>query len=354
MSTSESKGKVQTVLGPVAPESLGITMMHEHLLADATCLFRPPKTVREQRFVHQPVNLEILSWLRRNWDSNLDNRRLDDEAMAIKEALQYKFDGGGTIVDVGNVGLGRDPAGLRRISRATGLHVVMGSGYYTAPSHPPGMDHKSEDDFEEEIVRDITIGVADTGVCAGIIGELGCSWPLEENEEKVLKAAAGAQRRTGAPITIHPGRHETAPLKIMQILTEAGANPERVIMGHLDWTSVEIGTLRKLATSGCYLEYDIFGYEHWVFPPDPMLELPSEAQRINRIRELIAEGYVQQILVSQDIAMKMRLASYGGCGYSHILTTVAPMMRRKGVAEEHMQAILVDNPARILQFGDEN
>ena len=81
-----------------------------------------------------------------------------------------------------------------------------------------------------EIVNDVVEGVGDTGVRAGIIGELGCSWPLRPNEAKVLKASAQAQKETGAPITIHPGRHIDAPFEIIDVLDKAGADISRVVM----------------------------------------------------------------------------------------------------------------------------
>jgi phosphotriesterase-related protein len=350
MARPAAAGEVQTVLGPVKPEELGIALPHEHLLLDLTCLFAEPDTARGRALARQPVALENLSWIRRNWTSNLDNLRLDDEALAVKEALEYKLDGGRAIVDVTSIGLARDPVGLQRIARATGLHVVMGCGYYVARSHPDSMDGRSEQDIEDEIVREITQGVADTGVRAGIIGELGCSWPLADSEARVLRAAARAQQRTGVAISIHPGRDQASPLQIIELLRAAGADLGRVIMGHLDRTGIEADTLRRVATSGCYLALDTFGQETWVYPLAPVDRL-SDAQRVDLIRELIAEGLGRQVLVSHDVGYKHRLAAYGGSGYSHLLTTVLPhQMRRKQIQEEHIQWLLVDNPARVLQL----
>jgi phosphotriesterase-related protein len=352
MTRPAATGEVQTVLGPVKPDELGITLVHEHLLLDLTCLFAEPDTARGRARARQPVSLENLSWIRRNWTSSLDNLRLDDEALAVREALEYRLDGGRTIVDVTSIGLARDPLGLQRIARATGLHVVMGCGYYVARSHPAGMDSRSQQDIEDEIVREITRGVADTGVRAGIIGELGCSWPLAADEEKVLRAAARAQQRTGVAVSIHPGpgRDPASLLQIIELLRAAGADLGRVIMGHLDRTGLEADTLRKVAASGCYLAFDTFGQETWVYPLGPFDRL-SDAQRVDLIRELIAEGLGRQILVSHDVGYKHRLAAYGGSGYSHVLTTVLPyQMRRKGIREEQVQWLLVDNPARALQL----
>lgn len=342
------RGRIQTVLGAVDPSNLGVTLVHEHLLLDLTCLFQQPEGARERRQAREPVSLANLGWTRRHWNANLDNLRLDDERVAIEEALQYRLEGGGALVELSNHGLARDPIGLRRVARATGLHVVMGAGYYVARSHPVGMNEKTDAEIEEEIVRDLVEGVPGTDIRAGVIGELGCSWPLQPNEERVLRAAARAQRRTGAAISIHPGLDERAPAEIMGVLGDAGASGSRVIMGHLDrWSN--LGNLRALARTGCYLGFDTFGQETWVHPFGQLDRL-SDAQRVDLVRQLIAEGLVDRILLSHDIGYKHRLASYGGSGYAHILTTVLPQMRRKGVGEETIQTMLVDNPARVLQF----
>ncbi|MGQ0662827.1 MAG: phosphotriesterase family protein [Pseudomonadota bacterium] len=334
----------------MSAESLGVTMVHEHLLMDLTCVFQEPAGARERRLARVAVGLDNLSWVRRNWNSNLDNLRLDDEARIIEELLQYKLNGGVSLVEVSNIGLARDPLGLQRIARATGVNVVMGSGYYIDIAHPPDMDQKSEHDIEEEIVRDITIGVGGTGVRAGVIGELGCSWPLTANEIKVLRAGARAQRRTGAGLTIHIGRHEDSPLEIMACLKEAGAELSRVIMDHMDRTDHPMKTLVTLADAGCYIEFDTFGQETWVYPFGPTDRL-SDAQRVDIILRLVTEGLLEKILVSQDVGYKHRLESYGGSGYSHILTTVLPhQMRRKGMTENQIHTLLVENPARVLQL----
>ncbi|MSP88253.1 MAG: aryldialkylphosphatase [Alphaproteobacteria bacterium] len=343
-------GEVQTVLGPVPPAALGVTMIHEHLLIDLTCLFSEPTSERERALARQPVQMSNLSWIRRFWNSNLDNLRLDDEASMVEEARQYRADGGATIVEVSNVGLGRDPIGLQRIARAVSLNIVMGCGYYVAPSHPPDMDDRTVEQIEDEIVRDITLGVGDTGVRAGIIGELGCSWPLTANERKVLQAGARAQRRTGAPISVHIGRHEDSPLEIMACLKDAGADLGRVIMSHMDRIWPPLDKLRTLARAGCAIGLDTFGQETWVYPFGGADRL-SDAQRVDLIKLLVADGFDRQIFVSHDVGYKHRLSSYGGSGLSHILTTVIPfVMRRKGLTDDLIHLFLVENPARILAF----
>ena len=256
MSFVKLEGKVQTVLGPVDPQNRGSVMSHEHLLINFLCMFRPPEEVTEWARAHEPLTISNLGWVRHNWFSNKDNLLLTDERLAILEATLYKNLGGGAIVDVTTIGIGRDPRALARIARATGLNVIMGAGYYVGSAHPINMDQLTVSDICKQIVTDIRHGVEDTNVRAGIIGEIGCTWPLAPNEIKVLKGAAAAQQETGAAILIHPGRDEQAPRAILDVLSENGADLTRTIMGHLDRTVSDIDALIDVARSGCYLEWD--------------------------------------------------------------------------------------------------
>lgn len=349
-------GKAQTVLGPVRSGDLGPTMMHEHLLIDLSPLYlsNVPKEASRRVKFYAPLSIELLGALKYGGQTNLDNVRLLDVQTAIEEALLYKQAGGGTIVDVTSIGLGRDPRALARIARATGLNVIMGASYYVEPAYPQKMDDKTEDEIVEEIVRDVLVGVDDTGVRSGIIGEVGCSWPVTANERKVLRASGRAQRLTGAPLTIHPGRNEMAPLEIVAVLQEVGTDLTRTIICHIDRTVMQHTTLKKLAETGCILQYDLFGTEYSYYRLNPLFDMPSDAQRMQRLAWLIAEGHGKQITISHDIDAKYSLVRYGGFGYAHILENIVPRMRKKGFREADIQAIIVDNPKRVLTFAQES
>ena len=223
----------------------------------------------------------------------------------------------------------------------------MGAGYYIAPSHPDGMDEVTVDDLTAEMVGDVTTGVGNTGIKAGIIGELGCGWPLHDNERKVLLAAAVAQQETGASILIHPGRDEDAPFEALDILASAGADVERVVMGHIGRTYQNIERVIDLAKTGCYLEYDQFGWESSYFSYGVM-DFPNDGQRMDHIQRLIAEGYTDKIVIGQDICGKHHMVKYGGWGYGHIIEHIVPRLRDRGVSEEEIDAIYVGNPAAVL------
>jgi phosphotriesterase-related protein len=211
------------------------------------------------------------------------------------------------------------------------------------------MDDLAESQLAQQIIDDLTKGVGDTGIKAGIIGEIGCTWPLTDNERKVLRAAAAAQQETGATILIHPGRSEAAPCEILEVLAEAGANISRTIMGHLDRTVADMNALMDIASSGCYLEWDLFGNESSYYPLSDF-DMPSDAQRLAFVKRIVDEGYAEKIVIAQDICTNHRLTRYGWHGYGHILENIVPRMRRKGFSEETVHAITVANPARILAF----
>jgi phosphotriesterase-related protein len=201
------------------------------------------------------------------------------------------------------------------------------------------------------VIRDITVGVDNTGIRAGIIGEIGCSTPLEERERKVLRCCAAAQRQTGVTIYIHPGHSEDTAWEITRILSEAGADLSRVIIGHVDLFNYNTETCHKLMDAGCYIAYDNFGHEGFFQVPHVTRYFEtSDIGRINDIIKLVKGGYLNQILISQDVATKERLASYGGTGYAHISRDIVPVMSIKGLSDEQIHTLLVENPKRIISF----
>lgn len=353
MALKELVGRAQGVLGPIEGEDLGITLPHEHLVVDAKALFCEPEGASDKGLAYQPVGWKNLSWLRYHPFENLDNLRLFDEQQTVDELALFQKAGGRTVVDFSNHGLGRDHKALARIARATGLNVIMGSGYYTAPSLSPEVLARSEEEMADEIVRDIAEGAEDTGIRAGIIGEVGCSWPLQEFERRSLRAAAKAQQQTGAAINVHPGRGGESCPEIVRVLDEAGADLSRVVLSHIDARVRDHAGRSSLARAGCYLEYDLWGWEGHFPPyltPDGFLDLPNDTQRIYEILQLADEGYLGQILISHDIVVKTKLVCYGGWGYAHISNYAAPMMLKRGVTPGQLNTLMVENPRRLLCF----
>ena len=249
-------------------------MTHEHLYIDFSFMYRPPQDSALD-LADDPITLENVGWVRYNYYSNHANLQLMDPDAAVAEVALYKAVGGGAIVDATTIGIGRNAKALERISKETGVHVVMGAGFYVDAVHPHDMHLRNVDVVAQRIVDDIRNGVDGTGIKAGIIGEVGCTWPLTDNERMSLRAAAAAQQETGASVLIHPGRHPDAPAEILEVLADGGADISRVIMGHLDRTVFDLDSLLTIASSGCYLEWDLFGNEGSYYP----LADPGYAER---------------------------------------------------------------------------
>jgi phosphotriesterase-related protein len=343
-------GQVQTVLGAIATEDLGVTLPHEHLLIDFGVMFAEPAAASDKGRAWAPVSLDNLGWVRQNFNANLDNLRLTDEQVARDEILLFKHAGGRTVVDPTPRSLARDPQALARIARATGLNVVMGAGYYVAASHPGDMDRRTLDELVREIVADVTAGVGTTGVRSGLIGEIGCTWPWTDNEKKVVRAGVLAQRETGAPLMIHPGRHPTAPMEIAELVQKEGGDLRRTIMCHICRTIADVRAVIDLAQTGIWLEYDLFGLETSYYPYNPGFDMPNDGGRMAHVLALIEAGHRDQVLMSHDIAYKTALVKYGGHGYHHLLVNVVPRLRAKGLDDGGLRRLLVENPARAFAF----
>ncbi len=344
-------GKVQTVLGLIDGDELGFTLPHEHLLLDLTVRFKLlDESVSARTMAQKPVSPDMIGWLRFHLFENRDNLMLDNEELATKEVYRFKLAGGKSVVDMTNWGIGRDPHALTRISRTTGLNIVMGTGYYTMDSGcAEALKMKSEDEIYYDIVKDVTEGA--DGICPGIIGEIGAdSWPLDNIEIKSLRASARVQRDTGASINIHPGRLEESPLQILNILDKAGADLSRVAMSHLDRTAYSFESMLEMAKTGCYLEFDCFSMEGYYPKRYGVFDIPNDAMRVNYIIRLIDQGYLNQILISTDMSVKAKLFAYGGPGYAHIPDNVIPWMHARGMSEEIINTITVENPKRMLTF----
>lgn len=340
---------VRTVKGDISPDTCGVTLCHEHLRIELKKIFQVPsdKNDFEKAFSH--VTLENLGWVRANYINNLDNLGLYEEQLVVDEVSLFREAGGSTLVEVTPVDIGRNPVTLERIADRTGLNIVMGCGYYVFGTHPEDLRERSEESLAEEMSNDVQIGVANTGIRAGIIGEIGCSWPLHRDERKVLTAAAQAQARVNCALTIHPGRDPNAPIEILEIIDKAGGDITKTIMGHLDRTYHSSEALLNFAKMGAYLEFDMFGLESAYYPFGDM-DMPNDGRRIDSLLKLIDAGFGDRILVSHDIAFKHALVKYGGFGYAHILQNAVPKMIAKGITKDQVRLILENNPSEALAF----
>ncbi len=338
---------VRTVLGDIDPVELGVTLVHEHLLSDLRGLFDEPTDHQLREFAYAPLSMEIAGWVRLNYTRNVHNMVLNDPEEMAGEVSRYMDAGGRSIVELSGIGVGRDPDGLARISTETGAHIVMGTGWYIEPLQPPDIATLDEGRLAERLVSDIQTGSDGGSVRAGILGEFGCSWPLTDVERKVLRAGGRAQAVTGAAMTIHPGRNAAAPYEILDAVAAGGGDVTRTVIDHVDRTIFDTDELLRLAQTGCYIEYDLFGNEtsHYPFAP---IDMPNDGTRIDAIMELFAAGHGKQVLVSHDFAFRTCLRGYGGYGYAHMLDNVVPKMRSKGMSKDDVDTLLIGNPGRLL------
>lgn len=337
---------VTTVLGPVAPRALGRTLMHEHLICDLT----PPA----RRGMPEPevdITLENIFDMNCRPGDYRGNYRLHDVARSVREMELFTAAGGGTIVEMTTAGIMPDLPALAEISRRSGVHVVAGAGYYTEAYLDAGTLALPVEALAETMIAEIREGARGTSIRCGIIGEIGCSWPLTPFERRSLEAGARAQRATGAAITIHPGRHPQAPHEILDLLDHAGADLARVVIDHMDRTyRTDAEAVVALARRGCVVEYDFFGIEtsaNWMGVAD----LPNDWMRLRAIRRLFDAGFASQVVISQDICTRSRLQSLGGHGYAHIMRNVVPLMRDRGFTQEEIDMMLIETPRRLLTIG---
>ena len=337
---------VQTVAGPVEAQSLGVTLMHEHLLLDARLSWEEPKEASRLALAHAPVTPDILHVLRQHPFLNLDNCALFDEETATQEVSRFRQFGGGTVVDATCRGIGRDPAALQHISCRTDLHIIMGTGFYLERTHPPEVAASSLDDLKEIMVCDLTEGDKRTGVRAGYIGEIGISERMTPQEERVLRAAARAQADTGVALSIHLPGWERLGHQVLDIVAEEGGNLERTVLDHMNpsWRDSDYQT--SLADRGAYLEYDMIGMDFFFARQNA--QCPSDEENAVAIARLVEAGYTERLLLSHDVFLKVMLTRYGGNGYGYICEHFLPRLRRHGVSERAVTTMMAENPARVL------
>lgn len=351
MGNDDRRGKVQTVLGLIDPEHLGITHTHEHVLIDLSCYSRQPEAASDRWYVDQPITMGLLGGAEPRWQYNVDNRLLLNEREQIEELRRFSLAGGRTIVDTTSIGIARDPLALARMSRATGVNLVMGASHYVPLTYTDDLRERSEDEIADSIVRDIDVGVGGTGIRAGVIGEVGNFWPTNETSRRILRASGQASRRSGSSVIVHPGYSTEALFQHAEDLVEGGADPSRIVMGHLDMFH-DMGAIRSLAEMGVNLEYDAFGMEDTDLGDvgGQPVHLPTDSETIGRLGLLMEWGFGDRLVIAHDVCRKPHLTRYGGRGYAHIIDSVLPRMRLRDFTDRDIATILVDNPMRILAF----
>lgn len=343
---------VMTIGGKVDASSLGIVSPHEHLFIDMSVFFSEPEEISMKTVSRGKVTIDKLGILKRNPFAVLDNVQMMDFETQYNEILYFKRAGGKTIVDASTVGLGRDPALLQQLAAKTGLNIIMGAGYYVEGAQSKQALALDAEEIEEQIVREVTRGIGHTDVKAGIIGEIGVSHIMYPFEKQSLTAACRAQNRTGAPLMIHINPWSERGIEAMDIVKDHGIASEKVVICHIDVENRE-DYIFRLLDMGVFVEFDNFGKEMatdlWDVKPGSG-RFVTDWERVHLLKKMLDRGYEKQILVSCDVCLKSLLHAYGGWGYDHVLTHIVPMLREVGTKQEQIDLMLIDNPARWLDY----
>jgi phosphotriesterase-related protein len=341
--------QITTVQGDLDPSDVGFTLMHEHLFVDVTMFWEESAALPDGDT--RAMSAELGGPARWNASIVRDNLRLEPERDAgIIEAEVDDFaaavGAGACIVDVSSRPLGPFPKQLRSLSERTGVHIVASTGFYVGEAHPEWVRSASISELEQFMLAEVREGIAGTDVRAGIIGEIGTSAVLEEAERRVLTAAARVARATGVALNIHC---EPPPLavahEILDVVESQGAAPGRVYLSHLDEVA-DNAYLIEILNRGVVVGFDSFGQEGYF---SPTWAVRRDNDKAASLAAMIDAGFVDQLVVAQDVCKKSHLKPFGGMGLDHVPRRVVPRLRESfGVSDDALEAITHRNPVRLL------
>ncbi|WP_210366135.1 phosphotriesterase [Bacillus sp. REN3] len=298
---------IQTVLGKIRPEELGICSVHEHLSIDLSRIKKDPDTI------------------------------LDDEPGMLEELRDFRREGGRAMVEVTNDGMGRDVLRLKRLSEQSGVHIIACTGFYKDPFIPEYAQNWSAGQFAAHFIKEAKEGIDGTGILPGVIGEVGTSKnEIKPIERELLIGAALAGRETGLPVTTHTTLG-TLGYEQVQLLTAHGLPANQIIIGHQDLNPNFAEVLSVLET-GVYIDFDTIGKVNY---------RPDE-ERVDFLLEFIKRGFEEQILLSADLTRKSHWKKHGGPGYGLVLRDFIPRLKEQGVSQETIDQFLIANPARAF------
>jgi phosphotriesterase-related protein len=374
MKPSDAAAGVMTVLGPVPASRLGWTSMHEHVLCDATVYRRRAERTRPERLASilasmpdghlltdAPVSLETVGLCRAEYTVQLDNMRLDDIELMAGELRDFYASGGRTVVEMSGLGLRTDVEGLAQLSRASGVQIVAAAGFYIEDSWPEEVCRYTPDQFARQIVSELRNGIGETGIRAGHI-KLAVT-DLTAAQESALRGGARAAMETGALLTVHPGFVAgTDGRRIAEILMEEGLSADRIVIAHADafivptalprlvlgevsW-ALDLDYHRELLAAGVNLSFDCFG-QSWT---DEVNDVVSECDwhRLAAVDALLKAGHARQLVLANDVFLKMLTRRGGGEGYCRLTRWALPTLQRFGVSDLDIECMMERNPARLL------
>jgi phosphotriesterase-related protein len=323
---------VETVRGPVDVADLGPTLMHEHVFVLAT---------------EQVQNYGDGSW----WD---EEARVADAVDRLR-ALRAK--GITTIVDPTVWGLGRYIPRIQRIAEQVDLNIVVATGLYVYEEMPhqysyrgPGLLLDIPEPMVGDFTRDLTQGIATTGVKAAFLKSCVEAPGLTPGVERINRAVARTHVDTGAPITVHTSGPAQSGRLVIDLFRKEGVDLAKVVIGHAG-DSNDLDYLMELADTGATLGMDRFGLD--IFNPT--------ADRVRTIAALAARGYADRMVLAHDASCfidwfgadeaAVKAAVSPNWHYTHISDDVLPALREAGVSDAQINQMLVDNPRRYFSGG---
>lgn len=342
---------IQSVTGPVDSADLGVCLPHEHIINDVRSWWHATdqRGIDPEQFAQQPVTTDILWELRLDPFSNLDNCQMDDVEMAKSELLRFKYLGGVSVLEATSVSIGRNLPLLREISRATGLTVIAGTGFYLDSSQPEDIKRKGVDEIAQLLIGDLAVG--DDGVRPGFIGEVGVSADFTPAERRSLEASSVVQAQTGLPMQIHLPGWLRLGHQVLDVVESRGVDPRAVVLCHMGPSGPDQVYQQELATRGAFIQYDMIGME--LFYADQGVQCPSDDDNARHIMQLCNAGFADRVLLSQDIFLKSLLRHFGGPGFGHILQYFVPRLRRHGASDDLVDLLMVSNPRRLFEQAKE-
>lgn len=284
-------------------------------------------------YIHEHIKLD-LSGHKKDPDTNYDDT--NEVMLELKEIKEKGID---SIVEVTNRGMGRDVLAMVELAEKTGLNIIASTGFYKEPFFPEYFYQLSDKELIQMLIKDIEEGIDGTGIKAHVLGEVGTSYnEIHAAEKRLFDIIGDVHLNTGKPIFTHTTLG-TMALEQIQMLEEKKVNLEKVLIGHMD-LNYNLEYHLRVADKGCYLGFDTIGKVN--YQPDE--------NRINLIKELVARGHENQIIISLDLTRKSHLKKYKGIGYSYLIDTFVPLLIKSGIKEETINKFLVQNPERLLSI----
>lgn len=316
-------GKVNTVLGTIATEELGITAMHEHIG------FGLPGCDLDTQWWKKPEEMFEVT---------------------IQKLRRFREHGGKTFVDCTGIGNGRDVEYFQVLSRRTGVNIVAVTGFVAGDSALPFFREKSVEYLTDLFIHEITVGIDGTAAKAGGV-KVGVSRgdKLSDLDKKIYRAAARAAVQTGVPIITHLS---TDAQGAIDIFDEEGLPLERVLMGHADvGQDADEERDSKIANLGGYVGFDTIGYDTEM-EDAPYWSRPRK-DRVDHFLSFIANGHLDRAVISADAnCCALGWPGLKGHSVNYLFEEFLPDLRAAGVGEDVFEQLLVKTPAKILTMQD--